>query len=285
VPASSNPGSISGTVLDATNNQAVRSAVTVELRAGMNNTTGTILQTFTTSGNGQYSFSNVAAGTYTVVALATGYSPASKTGISVGATNTSNQNVFISPAGATGTVRIVLTWRTTPRDLDSHLTGPTASGSSRFHVWYAGSGNCSGAPFACLDNDVTSGSGPETITITQVLPGIYRYSVQNYSAAGNGSAPNDLTLSNSGGRVDVYIGNTLAQTFAVPAGAGSLWTVFELNGTTITPVNSVSAGPVLLPNRIPVAGASAGSSTIRRTDATVIFNDIGAHPKPGTGPQ
>lgn len=278
VPASGSPGSISGTVLDATNTQPVANA-TVELRAGMNNTTGAVLQASTTASNGQYSFTNVAAGTYTVMATVSGYANGFKTGISVGATNTSNQNVFISPAGSSGTVRIVLTWRSTPRDLDSHLTGPTAS-SSRFHVWYAGSGDCSAAPFACLDNDVTGGSGPETITITQTLAGVYRYSVQNYSAAGNGSNPSDLTLSNSGGRVDVYIGNVLAQTFAVPAGAGSLWTVFEMSGTTITPVNSISAGPVLLPSRIPLAGGS-GSGTIRRTDATVIFNDIASRPKAG----
>ena len=274
VPFSASPGSITGSVLNATNNQAVSGSVTVQLRAGMHNVLGQVLQTVTTT-NGQYQFTSVAPGTYTVQATANGFTAASRTGIAVGATNTGNQNVYLSPVGAAGSVRIVLTWRSTPRDLDSHLTGPLAAGG-RFHVWYGGQGNCAGSPFACLDVDVTSGYGPETVTIPQLTPGMYRYSVQNYSAAGNGSNPTDLTLSNSGGRVDVYVDNALVHTFSVPAGAGSLWTVFEMNGTTITPVNTVTAGPVLFSSRIPTAEAPAATPG---TDAGIIFNSIRTRPK------
>ncbi|MEQ1693899.1 MAG: M23 family metallopeptidase, partial [Gemmatimonas sp.] len=46
--------------------------------------------------------------------------------------------------------RAVLTWGGAPNDLDSHLTGPTAAGG-RFWINYANIGNCSAAPFACLD--------------------------------------------------------------------------------------------------------------------------------------
>ncbi len=250
VPASSSPGTISGRVIDATTASPISGSATLELRPGMHNTSGTPLQTVTTSQAG-YVFSNVAAGTYTVLARAVGFADAFKTGIAVGATNTSNQDIFVSPSGATGLVRIVLTWRATPRDLDSYLTGPQANSSSRFTVWYGGHGNCSQPPYACLDHDDTNGFGPETVTISQQLTGRYRYSVNQYSSDG--------AIATSGARVDVYIGNTLAQSFSVPAGSGRDWTVFDLDGTTITPINTLGGA-----NRttIPLGGASASRSAL-----------------------
>ena len=247
VPSSGSPGSISGTIIDATTASAITTGATVELRSGMHNTTGTPIQTVTTTG-ASYTFTNVAAGTYTVLTHVNGYADAFKTGIAVGATNTSGQNIFVSPSGATGLVRIVLTWRATPRDLDSYLTGPQANTTSRFTVWYGGRGNCSAPPYACLDNDVTSGFGPETITITQQLVGRYRYSVNQYS--------NDAPIAQSGARVDVYIGNTLMQSFSVPAGTGRDWTVFDLDGTTITPINTLGGANRAL---IPSSGAPSAS--------------------------
>ena len=278
VPASTSPGSISGTIIDATTGRALTTAVTVELRAGLNALTGTVLQSVQANASAQYVFANISAGTYTVLAKASGYADASKTGISVGATTTGNQNVFISPLSAAGTVRIVLTWRSTPRDLDSHLTGPTGTDTTnRFHVYYGGRGSCTASPFACLDQDVTSGNGPETMTISQAFPGRYRYGVQNYSCCGNGGNSSDLGLSQSGAVVEVYISNVLVQSFAVPAGAGSFWTVFELNGTTVTPINQiVSGGAFVAVDRIP-SGLRAPSGVI--DDNTRIFEDIRSHPK------
>lgn len=256
VPSSSSPGSISGRVIDATNGSSITGIATVELRAGMHNTSGTALQTVSTSG-ATYSFTNVPAGTYTVLVRAVGYADAFKTGIAVGATNTSNQDIFVSPSGATGLVRIVLTWRSSPRDLDSYLTGPQANSTGRFVVWYGGSGNCSAPPYACLDNDVTGGFGPETITISQQLTGRYRYSVNQYSSDG--------TIATSGARVDVYIGNVLAQSFSVPSGSGRDWTVFDLDGSTITPINTIGganrsvapAGSGIAPSRAVLPSSSS----------------------------
>ena len=277
VPFSTSPGSVSGTIIDATTNRALTTSVTVELRAGLNALTGPALQTVQTNTAAQYVFTNISAGTYTVLARATGYTDASKTGISVGATTTGNQNVFISPLTSAGAVRIVLTWRPTPGDLDSHLTGPTGVDTvNRFHVYYGNRATCTSSPFACLDQDVTSGRGPETMTISQVFPGRYRYGVQNYSCCGNGGNSSDLSLSQSGAVVEVYINNTLVQSFSVPSGAGSFWTVFELNGTVITPINTiVSSGAFTAVTRIP----SGSSPTLPTDDRARILNDIRAHPK------
>ncbi|MEP6999086.1 MAG: Ig-like domain-containing protein [bacterium] len=285
VPASTSPGGISGTIISATTNQALTTTVTVELRSGLNALTGTPIQSVQTNGLGQYVFATVSAGTYTVLATAPGYAAASKTGISVGATTTGNQNVFISPLTAVGAVRIVLTWRTTPRDLDSHLTGPTGTDTlHRFHVYYSNRGNCNASPFACLDQDVTSGSGPETMTISTVFNGRYRYGIQNYTCCGNGGSSVDLGLSQSGAKVEVYISNTLVQSFSVPAGAGNFWQVFDLNGSTITPINQIvtlgAFGGAI--TRIP-----NGNTPLPRTvdENTRILNDVRAHQKSTRSPQ
>ncbi len=280
VPQSTQPGSITGVVYDATNNRPISAQATLELRSGVNTTTGTPLQTVTST-QASYTFSNVPAGTYTIVAKVPGYANATKTGISVGGSTTSNQDIFISPVGGVGNVRIVLTWRSTPRDLDSYLTGPDGSGG-RFLVAYYSQGDCTVAPYACLDYDVTSGNGPETITIAQQTPGIYRYAVHNYSGYPN--------IDVSGARVDVYINNALAQSFSVPSGNGLYWTVFELNGTTITPINTIGnsqissripVGGGVSAARIPTSAASSGAhDDIARIEATRV-----KHPKRSGSPR
>ena len=283
VPASSSPGNISGLVYDATTNSVVQGAVTLELRSGVNATTGTPLQTVTATNGASYLFANVAAGTYTIVAKVAGYADATKTGIAVGATTTSNQNIYISPTGVTGLIRIVLTWRQLPSDLDSYLSGPIPNSTSRFLVSYSNRSNCSASPFACLDQDVTSGFGPETVTITQITSGTYYYSVNNYS--GNGP------LSQSGARVDVYVNNALAQSFFVPSGSnGSTWNVFSLNGTVITPINTYGS---VLTSRTPIVpGVSASripstqsATVLPRTDAELIAEMVRRHPKAGGVPR
>ena len=284
VPSSSSPGSIAGFVFDATTNQTVQGTITLELRSGVNSTTGAPLQSVSAS-NGSYLFSNVPAGTYTVVVIAGGYANATKTGIAVGATTTSNQNIYISPSGAAGLVRIVLTWRASPRDLDSYLSGPIAGSQSRFLVYYGSPQTCSVSPFACLDQDVTSGFGPETITISQMTAGTYLYSVNNYS----GSPP----LSTSGARVDVYINNALQQSFFVPPNGTSsdlTWNVFSLNGSVITPINTYNGAVTSRTPNIPgisatVAPSHQSTMLTPRTDAALIDEMKRLHPKSGRTPQ
>lgn len=134
-------------------------------------------------------------------------------------------------------VSVVLTWGEQPWDLDAHLTGPTASPATRFHVWYGNRGLLTGPPFAALDVDDVSSFGPETITIRSVLGGTYRYSVHDYT---DRALQPSNALANSGAKVEVYRGANLVATFDVPNVPGTLWTVFEMNGPIITPVNSMT---------------------------------------------
>jgi len=53
-----------------------------------------------------------------------------------------------------------------------------------------------------LDMDCTNGYGPETITINNLNPGIYRYRVNHYNWDGKGTVSQPLL--DSGGQVTLY---------------------------------------------------------------------------------
>lgn len=114
-------------------------------------------------------------------------------------------------------MRVVLNWGATPADLDSHIVFPGN------HIYFS---NMKGAD-ALLDVDDTTSYGPETITLQRKHDGEkYVYAVHDYS---NRSNTNSSTLSNSGAKVFVYVGQTLIKTYYVPANkVGNLWTIFAV---------------------------------------------------------
>ena len=234
----SGTGTISGTIVDAFNGQGVE-GVTINLRSGINVTAGPIAATGATLSGGFYSFTDLTAGHYTAEALKSGYTNAYFTVICIGGTTTGNQQGTITPIIQAGQTRIILSWGQEPSDLDSHLTGPTPESSSRFHIYYSQETYAvNDIVYADLDLDDTDSVGPETTTIYQQISGVYRFSVHDYS---NKSSLESNALSNSGAQVKVYRGDGLIATFNVPVNqGGTLWTVFELNGNTITPINAMS---------------------------------------------
>jgi hypothetical protein len=236
VALSPTPGGISGSIRSATTNALITASTSVELRSGMNALTGTPLATVTGS-SGSFQFSNVGAGVYTVVAHATGFTDGSRTGIVVGGgVIRSGQDVLLSPSASGSFARVVLSWGATPSDLDSHMTGPVAGQSARSWVYWNSKGTCTISPFTCLDIDDTDSFGPETITISQVTPGTYRYYVYDYS---NRFATSSTALSLSGATVRFFVNNNLVQSYFVPPGVGNAWGVFEWNGQTATTVNQL----------------------------------------------
>jgi len=270
VPQSAAHGSISGVVRNARTGQGVPSA-SVTLNSYSNPTNISL----TTDAQGFFKYNDLAAGTYRLSGFAPGYQVAQRTGVSVGNnTETSGQDLVLSPAGSND-VRIVLTWGSTPSDLDSHLTGPNAD-ASRFHVYYSNRGSTTSAPFAALDLDDVTSFGPETITITQMNSGNYRYSVHDYSDRVSNTS---TLLGSSGAKVEVYTSAGLAQTFFVPNQAGTLWTVFEMTGPitnpVITPRNEMSftqdPSGILSP---PISGVPSAN------DAALIARAILLTPKP-----
>jgi len=239
---------LSGTVRNAVGGVEI-SGATVDLKQGPNapQSDPTLLSTVTDAA-GRYSFTGLATGDYTLWVAAAGFIDGSVAAITVGS-GVNTVDVALSPLQQAGETRIVVSWGATPTDLDSWLVVPDTVGGPPNYVSYASPGAAAAYPFSQLDNDVTSGYGPETITIYQQLAGTYQFRVHDYGAGDDAAS---TTLLASEARVDVYQNNELVQTFTVPNAPGTLWTVFELDGGTITPINTMSGDS---PSS-PVAGAA-----------------------------
>jgi uncharacterized protein YfaP (DUF2135 family) len=257
-PEASGTGTISGRITNAFTGAGLAGA-TVQLRSGVGVTTGAVVATGTTNGSGDYAI-NASGGTYTAAISLPGFVTTDFVVVAVGGRTLSDQNYTITPVLTGSDIRVVLTWGLAPADLDSHLTGPITGSSSRFHVYYANTT----ATRVSLDVDDRFSYGPETITIGEFLPGVYRYSVHDYT---NSDSSSSSALSASGAQVKVFQGSSLVATFNVPTGqTGTLWTVFEMDGTTktITPKNTFSnqtlpsAVPSLQPGAIQVLPADDG---------------------------
>jgi hypothetical protein len=219
-------GALSGRVVNAVTNQPIGGAIVTLPSTG---------QTITADSNGQFLFSGLPAGSVQVTASAPGFAPSTQTG-AVPAGGTGTIVLALSPTLAPGQYRIVLTWGASPSDLDSHLWVPTTP--SPTEVYFGNLGSLTSPPFAQLDQDDTTGFGPETITIAQVLPGQYTYAVHNFS----GAPP----ITTSAAQVTVFDSNGQLASFNVPTtGTGTWWTVFTFNNGTVTPVNTISTTPPL----------------------------------------
>jgi len=176
-------------------------------------------------------------------------------------------NVSMFSIIASAQYRMVLTWGSTPSDLDSHLVGETSAGSE-YHVHYSMKNAYDGDLLACnLDVDDTSGYGPEVITLTPTSDTPYYYYIYNYS--GSGSIPT------SGAHVTVYKGSEILYEIDAPSeGNGRYWNVLAIADgkvklqNTITTVEDLSyvipdssdietvvvSGKVTLANGMPVEG-------------------------------
>ena len=121
------------------------------------------------------------------------------------------------------------------------MTGPNPDGSC-FHVYYGSKGNLNAAPFAQLEVDNISlfdDPPTETIRISKLSPGTYRFYVYNFS----GEDPDGLSRSRA--TVQIFGASGQMNSFTVPGGAGRDWTVFSINGQTgaVTSINQLAAAP------------------------------------------
>ena len=232
-------GNVSGTILNALNGLGV-DGLTINIREGINNKTGDVVNTTATDNGGSYSFSNISSGNYTGEAAGAGYNTTYFSIICIGSMNTENQDATITPILSSGETRIILVWSAEPADLDSHLTGPMPDGT-RFHMYYPLAETNYGSPwpeYVNLNLDDITSYGPETTTIVQQIDGVYRFSVHDFT---NKDLSYSTALTDSNAQVYVYRDSRLAATFNIPANHdGTLWTVFELNGSAITPINTIT---------------------------------------------
>ena len=218
-------GYASGKITDALTGNGI-SGLTVYIYEGINTSSGEAVEVLTTNSNGEYRTTGLNAGNYTAYVVDErilndeNYRYASVT-ISVkvlSGQTTGNQNATTSNSVGLDLdgMRIVLTWGSSPSDLDSHLRYGN-------YECYFGSKI---TPNANLDLDDTSAYGPETITITDVGNYQFNYFVYNFSRSG--------TMYASQACVKVYFGgsSTPAYTFYPPQGSGYTWNVFTYNAVT-----------------------------------------------------
>jgi hypothetical protein len=198
----------------------------IAIRSGINNKKGTAQYQFEMHDTYE-PFLNIqlAPGNYTAEVI----SPGRENSYFTISTFQDNMEVYsnIVPKITDDSVRVVLSWGSTPSDLDSHLFLPDNS-----HVAYysATAGN------ANLDVDDTSSYGPETITIDKLAQGTYKYYVADYTNCTKNNY-SSMEMSNSFARVDVYTKNGLTASFTVPNNReGVIWQVFSISNGKIIPV-------------------------------------------------
>lgn len=215
-----------GTVKDAQTGIGVAS-VNLYVREGMYQS-GPTVEEVTSNGSGIYEF-HVGPGEYTIEISANGYTTNYVT-IYIGSYETTHvQDLVISKQLASGEARIVLTWSSSPSDLDSYLSGTLDDGTQVLTGWASRqSGNK-----AELDLDDTDGFGPETTTIYD-LNGKYQFYVLDFTGSGR--------MNSSGATVTVYLPGQAAQTITINGGiSGTVWCVLEIDHGVLNIVNNASA--------------------------------------------
>jgi len=225
-----------GTIINSQTGNGLSNA-TVSFTVNQSATTGDNAELqVNTNSLGNYTIVNGPTGDYTCIVEAVGFFTLIIENISFSVGNNEFGQETIVERPDEGTLRVILTWGENPSDLDSHLTGPSLSGS-RFHVYwlnqnYGGTVN--------LDVDDTFSYGPETITISSFLSGMYRYSVHNWSLQ---STSGGSQIAQSPTKVEIYDFTGKINSYTAPAftGNGNTWRVFEINisGTNAT-INSIN---------------------------------------------
>lgn len=236
----SQENTLTGMVTDAFNGDPIAGA-TVEI-AGLSTTTdsegnyiitnipaGTLNADFNadvTQGDAPLSvnFSDQSSeGAQTVTCSKTGYITYINNQVIIDPGQTLNLNISLSQTLLEGSMRFVLNWGASPSDIDSHLNTPSIEGQT-YHIYYSDQGSATSAPYAALDHDVTSGYGPETMTIYEMFEGTYQYYIYNYSGSP------DITTSQA--VLQIYNDNGLMQTLQIPStGTGLYWNVCDINGS------------------------------------------------------
>ncbi|MDO4562624.1 MAG: carboxypeptidase regulatory-like domain-containing protein [Clostridia bacterium] len=278
-------GYASGIVYDVLTGSGV-SDLTLNIRNGLNNIdNGEVVSVLTTSNDGSYITGSLPAGNYCVQILdERSLSDENDRYLQnmfnikvLGNKTITAQNGVVTNSLDVSQMRIVLKWGELPRDLDSHLVGPTLNGGL-FHTYYAKKSNYeNNTKMADLDLDDVSSYGPETTTIYKPVSGKYCFYIHDYS---NRGSSNSTSLANSGAYVQVFheASPVPLYTFSVPQGEGTLWTVFEYDSVTsqVTPINEMSyyfggTGNIGL--------MSVGTSETSDEYVKLIFNDIAINEK------
>ena len=207
-------GTVAGHVYDAVSGQPI---------SGVNVSYG--YYSTTTDSEGFYKFI-VPLGTEKMVFSKSGYIDVKYDSVESKINTTTQRDAVMSKKLNSNQYRAVLTWGSTPADLDSHLEGPG------YHVYYSSKTGTN----AALDIDDTTSYGPETITFTINPTGTYSYYVHDYT---NRDKSGSRALAGSGATVRVYCGSEQLAEVHVPGGTGLYWNVFTITNGEFNLTNKI----------------------------------------------
>lgn len=224
-------GYANGSTINAITGQLLPD-VRINIRSSWNNYEGQIIETTISNDRGYYEVS-LPAGLYTFECYKDGFITTYKN-ILVFVMDYAAQNISVAPELEEGYYRVVLTWGQDPSDLDSHLFGKTSD--YNYHVYYSNKNGVGleDAIVANLDVDDTTSFGPETTTFLTTTDGEYDFYVDWYSGSG--------TWASSGGKVEVYNGAYLINTYYAPnvSNRSGSWKVFSIKNGIYTDYNVIS---------------------------------------------
>ncbi len=228
-------GYANGSTINAITGQLLPN-VSINIRNSWNNQQGQIIQTITSNENGYYEVS-LPAGLYTFECYKDGYITTYKNVI-VFVYDYGSQDISVAPELGEGYYRVVLTWGENPHDLDSHLFGTTDEYSYRVYYGSKNAYNTNGDFVANLDVDDTSSYGPETTTFFVESDAKYEFYVDWFSGYG--------TWASSGGKVEVYNGAYLINTYYVPSVDNyyGSWKVFSIEDGVYTSHNIIQSNDI-----------------------------------------
>ncbi len=229
-------GTAQGRVVDAFDASSIANA-DISVYKGVDNTSGTPVLVTKANAQGKYTL-DLAPGNYTLVVTAEGYSRGVSNVIIISDRTTSNQDTTLTPKLKDGEIRVVLTWGQYPRDLDSHLVGPTPDGG-KFHTYFESkNSHYNGTKHVNLDVDDITSYGPETTSVyVGVSGGTYTFYVHDFT---NRNSQSCNQMSTSGAIVKVYIaGVETPYVFNAPTEEGTLWTVFSVTDGVLTAINEM----------------------------------------------
>jgi hypothetical protein len=140
------------------------------------------------------------------------------------------ENVILNKPGL-----ITLTWENEPRDLDLHLK--IFSSGNPFEIYYSSKGSLNEKPWVRLDNDVTSGYGPENIEITNWSGDMYHCAVYNFSK--------NPQLADCNARVIFKCGDDFFEFECPDKGNGFWWDIFIIDAKSgeIKTINKIVDSP------------------------------------------
>ena len=214
-------GTVLGRITDAETGDGIDNA-TVSIHTNP-------VRTATTNQSGDYRISGLSPGNYTLEAKSAGYISITR---HVDVTESALEvNLSLSRHLGEAEYRIVLSWGSSPQDLDLH--GWIAG----IEVYWYSEGSEYDWPYMSLDRDDRDGYGPETITVARFIEDTYEFAVHRFS--GDGS------LSTSNAHIDIYHGVSQVLDLDVPpSGSGRWWHVCKiLSDGDVSTINILDDDP------------------------------------------